>query len=415
MIGSARGPRIRPIPAGLIAAAVIAAVILVMGWINVNFAAPWARTHTVTAQVTDVDGIAVSSDVRIAGRLVGQVTAVTAKGDHADLTLHIDNAEWPLPADTTADIRLATLLGQKYLELVPGKDGVHHLADDGLIALAATRPVVDFDQLLDTFDAPTRQALTQLIRTVAGGVQGQEGTLQQLLPGLRDLSVHGQAPTATLAQHDADLNAILAGLGTVADQLDRSRNDLAGVIDNLNTVTASLGANPDVVRGFIDNTGALNRTGHQVLGGAGAGQLAAGLQQLAPVASQFDRLLTSLLPQTQAFQQGGITPAITLIHEIGDAISQSDRDGYFLRQNLLGVDCSGLLPTGACTVPTSLGAKGATPTLPPLPLLPLLPNLLNPHGGNGGLLPPLLGGLLGDWWPGTQGGASLATSDWGQP
>jgi phospholipid/cholesterol/gamma-HCH transport system substrate-binding protein len=421
MIGSARGPRISPVLAGVLAAVVIGAVVLVMGWINVNFAAPWASTHTVTAQVIDVDGIAVSSDVRIAGRLVGQVTQVIARGDHADLTFHVDGAEWPLPADTTANIRLATLLGQKYVELVPGQDRSHQLADNGVIPLVATRPVVDFDQLLNTFDPPTRQALTNLIRTVGAGVQGQEGNLQQLVPGLRDLSVHSQSPTATLAQHDADLNTILASLGTVADQLNRSRNDLAGVIDNMNSVTGALAANPDAVRGFISNTGALNQTAHRVLGSGGAPQLAAGLQQLAPVAGQFDRLLASLLPQTRAFQVSGVTPAITLIHEIGDAISQSDRDGYFLRQNLLGIDCSGLLPTGSCTLPTSLPAQRTSPALPQLPqlpqlpLLPLLPGILGPHPGPT-LLPPLLGGLLGDWWPTGGSGASLATFDlWGAP
>jgi hypothetical protein len=178
-----------------------------------------------------------------------------------------------------------------------------------------------------------------------------------------------------------------------------------------------------VVRGFIGNTDALNRTAHQVLGTGGAPQLAAGLQQLAPVAGQFDRLLASLLPQTQAFRVGGITPAITLIHEIGDAISQSDRDGYFLRQNLMGIDCSGILPTGSCTLPTSPPSRRTAPALPqppqlpPLPLLPLLPGILGPHSTpSTPLLPPLLGGLLGDWWPSPGSGASLATLDlWAAP
>ena len=73
MKGTGRAPFVDPRIAGVVAAVVIAGIVLVMGWINVNFAAPWARTHTVTAQISDADGIAVSSDVRIAGRLVGQV------------------------------------------------------------------------------------------------------------------------------------------------------------------------------------------------------------------------------------------------------------------------------------------------------------------------------------------------------
>src|ERR1035437_2211826 len=84
--------------------------------------APWAHTHTVTAQVSDVDGISIGSDVRIAGRLVGQITAVKAQGDHSSVTFHIDDSEWPLPVDTSASVRLATLLGQKYIQLVPGSD-----------------------------------------------------------------------------------------------------------------------------------------------------------------------------------------------------------------------------------------------------------------------------------------------------
>ena len=432
MKATGRNSFVDPRIAGVLAAVVIAAIVLVMGWINVNFAAPWARTHTVTAQISDADGIAVSSDVRIAGRLVGQVTQVTAQNGHADVTFHVDDSEWPLPADTTASIRLATLLGQKYIELDPGKDRTQHIPDNGVIGLTATRPVVDFDQILNTFDQPTRDALTSLIRTLGAGVQGQEGNLQQLVPGLRDLSVHGQVPTATLAQKDGDLNSILVNLGTVADQLNRSRSDLAGVIDNMNSVTAALASNPQALEGFIANTDALNRTGHQVLGSGGAAQLASGLQQLTPVAGQFDRLLTSLIPQSQAFKASGVNPAITLVHEIGDALSQSDRDGYFLRQNLLGVDCSGLLPTGSCTIPTSLPQQKTAPSLPaptqpvlPLPTLPLLPGLnglLGPILGTpstpnanptpGPLLGPLLGGLLGDWWPSASSdGASLATLD----
>ena len=92
------------------------------------------------------------------------------------------------------------------------------------------------------------------------------------------------------------------------------------------------------------------------------------------------------------------------------------------------VDCSGLLPTGGCTIPTSLPQQKTAPSLPapaqpvlPLPTLPLVPGLNgilgpllgpNPNPSPAPLLGPLLGGLLGDWWPSAgSGGASLATLD----
>jgi phospholipid/cholesterol/gamma-HCH transport system substrate-binding protein len=405
---SDRGRRISPMVAGLIAGAIFAVIVGIMAKINLDFAAPWTKTHTLTMQVVDADGIGVSSDVRIAGRLVGQVTAVTAKGPYTDVVFHLDDSEWPLPADTTASIRLATLLGQKYVELQPGQDKSTHMADDGVIGTDRSRPVVDFDQILDTFDKPTRTGLTNLIKTAGAAVRLQEGTLQQLLPDLRDLSVHSVTPTGELVKRDPELNAILVNLGTTADQLNRSREDLAGVIDNLNSVTGALASHADALRGFIRNTDQLNQTTNLVLGSGGAEELNAGLQRLNTLASLADQTFTDLVPGTKHFAtdrlgHGNETPlqmAIDMIPSIADAGSQSDVNGPFLRQSAQGIDCSGITKgLVTCSPPAGSGGSSSSngaptgpgplplPTLPPLPLpslpplpLPLPLNLLSPTG-----------------------------------
>lgn len=393
---SDRGRRISPMVAGLAAGVIIGLIVAVMAKINLDFAAPWSATHTVAMRVVDADGISVSSDVRIAGRLVGQVTGVRSDGQYATVTFHVDDSEWPLPADTTASIRLATLLGQKYVELQPGSDSKNHLADNSTIDLPRTKPVVDFDQILSTFDTPTRTSLTRIIKTLGGAVNGQEGTIQQLLPSLHDLSVHSVTPTGELVTRDSELNGILVNLGTTADQLNSSRNDLAGVIDNLNSVTGALAANTDALRGFIRNADQWNQTTDLVLGNGGAQQFAAGLSRLDSLANHINNTFTVLLPQTRGFNTvplyGGKTAmqsAIELIYGIGDAASQGDANGNWLRQNVTSVDLSGLVPA----VPG--GAAGAnkgngtgTPTVPPVPIpplpipLPTLPGL--PGGGSGG-------------------------------
>ncbi len=416
---SERGRRISPMVAGLIAGAAIALIVAVMAKINLDFAAPWSSTHTLTMQVVDADGISVSSDVRIAGRLVGQVTGVTAHGGYSDVVFHVDNSEWPLPADTTASVRLATLLGQKYIELQPGQASGSHLADNGVIGTDRTRPVVDFDQILDTFDKPTRTSLTDIIKTAGGAVQGQEGTLQQLLPDLHDLSQHSVTPTGELVKRDPELNSILVNLGTTADQLNRSREDFAGVIDNLNRVTGALASHSDALRGFIRNTDQLNQTTNLVLGNGGAQELNAGLQRLNTLASIVDTTFTKLVPATTAFASDRFTApngvsetplqmAVDMIASIGDTGSQSDVNGPFLRQNARGVDCSGLTTVpntniSACPtsqpglpIPGSSSTQGThgtnplpfplpSPTLPPLPVplpsnpLPISP-VLTPSG-----------------------------------
>ena len=416
---SDRGRRISPMVAGLIAGAVMVVIVGIIAKININFAAPWASTHTLSMQVTDADGISVSSDVRIAGRLVGQVTDVQSTGQYSTVTFHVDDSEWPLPGDTTASIRLATLLGQKYVELQPGSDNSQKLADNGTISLPRTRPVVDFDQILDTFNAPTRTSLTNLIKTVGGAVKGQEGTIQQLLPSLDDLSTHSVTPTGELVTRDPEFNNILVNLGVTIDQLNRSRDDLAGVIDNLNSVTGALASHTEALRGFIRNGDQWNQTTNMVLGNGGAAEFNAGLQRLDTLASEVNVTFSHLIPQSYAFSNvklyGGNTAlqsAINLIYSIGDAASQGDQHGQWLRQFSNGADVSGLPPSiisqlgGATGSSTRSGGGGHGGPLPlpiplptplPLPLpLPTLPGLTSPTGSGLHLISYVDSGLA-DW------------------
>lgn len=308
---SRRHARINPMVAGFAAGVAIALVIGLMATINLSYGAPWGASHTLTAAVSDVDAMAVGSDVRISGRLVGQVTSVTAHGQYANVTFHVDGSDWPLPSDTIASVRLATLLGQKYVQLNPGHS-TRMLADNGTISLQATQPVVDFDHILNTFDAPTRKSLTTFLTTLSGAVQNQEGTLQQLAPALSDLSVHSQVPTQELASRDPEVNSILVNLGITSSQLEQSQNDLASVIDNLNQVTATLASNSGTaLKSFISNGDAIQQTTNDVLGGGRAAQLAGGLDDLGTFTTELSQLVGDTLPQTSSFLQpvGSSSPA----------------------------------------------------------------------------------------------------------
>ncbi len=405
MSGTGRRGGFNPLIAGFIASAVLVVILATLVKINLDFAAPWSATHTLTAQVSDVDGISAGSDVRIAGRAVGQITSVSAQGNYSTVTFHLNDSEWPLPADTSASIRLATLLGQKYLQLSPGSDRSHVLSDNGVLTLKTTKPVVDFDQILNTFNKPTRDSLTSLIRTAAGSVQGQEGTLQQLIPDLRDLSVHSVAPTGELVTRNAEINNILINLGTTADQLNQSGNDLVGVIDNMNSITGALASNQASLEGYIANTDALNLNTNAVFSGGHDAAFNAGLQKLGSFATQLNQLMTTLVPETYNFasdtspstHQRIYQDAINLVFEIGAATAQSDKSGFFLRQYANGADPCGLIgptctaanvpaapttPPGGIIGPVCVPLPGvpcvslpATPPLPKLPTLPPLPTI----------------------------------------
>ena len=280
--------------------------------------------------------------------------------------------------------------------------------------------MVDFDQILNTFDKPTRDALTSLIRTVAGGVQNQEGTLQQLFPDLSYLSVHSTTPTHELVARDVQLNNIIVNLGITADQLNASRDDLAAVITSFNSINAALSSNQgQALQSYIVNTDTLNRTTDLVLNNGSAATLDNALKKLATPGgggffNNLNTLLVSLIPQTSSFSSvapgaqasdmkngtGGIPAkaSVDLIYEIGSATSQGDasttfgagnhQGNFWLRQNVAGADPCGLVPL-LCGLPSglpiALPTPGGTNTFcPPIPGLPCITLPTLPTG-----VPPL--------------------------
>lgn len=79
------------------------------------------RGYPVSAQFERVDGIRDGGDVRIAGVKVGSITSerLDPATFLATVKMSIDPA-YKLPDDTVAEIISSSLLGDKYLALVPG-------------------------------------------------------------------------------------------------------------------------------------------------------------------------------------------------------------------------------------------------------------------------------------------------------
>lgn len=77
--------------------------------------------YEIAAQFDSIDGISIGSDVRIGGIKVGTVSGqkLNNKTYRADLLLSIED-DVKLPTDTSAEIASESLLGGKYISLIPG-------------------------------------------------------------------------------------------------------------------------------------------------------------------------------------------------------------------------------------------------------------------------------------------------------
>jgi len=107
---------------------VMGAVVLVIAGLFVAFAYSSAELrpvsgYEVTASFDHIEGTREGGDVKISGIKVGTITSQTLDPNsfRAIIRMNIDNAI-KLPVDTVATITSAGLLGDKFMQLVPGAD-----------------------------------------------------------------------------------------------------------------------------------------------------------------------------------------------------------------------------------------------------------------------------------------------------
>ena len=127
----------------------IALAVVLVGARRLEAAA--GRRTTYTADFANASGISAGDDVRVAGIDVGKVTGVRLERGvvHVEFTAEKGVA---VARTARAEIKLATILGQHYLDLVPGKGD--RLDGGGTIPLAQTKSAYTIDKFqVDANDA----------------------------------------------------------------------------------------------------------------------------------------------------------------------------------------------------------------------------------------------------------------------
>jgi phospholipid/cholesterol/gamma-HCH transport system substrate-binding protein len=106
-------------------------------------------SHLLSARFTNVNGLKPGSTVRIAGVSVGEVKAITLKGEDmsALVTFRVES-RLKLDDDTAAAIRSAGLLGEKFIALKPGASG--NALKPGSVIID-TESTVDLEDLVARF------------------------------------------------------------------------------------------------------------------------------------------------------------------------------------------------------------------------------------------------------------------------
>jgi phospholipid/cholesterol/gamma-HCH transport system substrate-binding protein len=220
--------------------------------------------YEVRAVFPDAAGLKTGSLVRLAGVDVGEVTGLEAdrRAGQVVVTFEVDD-DVKLGPDTTARVALSTLLGGQYIRLADVA-GSPRLADqaveDRRIPLSRTSipfsVTETFNAATDVVDAIDTDAVNDMVTEFADLATDSGPRVERVLRALtdvsrafnqrqgaiRDLLDQSETLTATLAEKDEAIAALIDSSNIVLDQIADRRTELATILGDGSDAVARLAA-----------------------------------------------------------------------------------------------------------------------------------------------------------------------------
>ena len=236
-----------PLPIGIIGIVTILAIVLLA--FNANALPFIGGGDTYHADFADAGGLKVGDDVRIAGVKIGKVTSLDLKGAMVRVGFEVDSGTDVGP-DSTADIKIKTLLGQKYIALTPQGSGQLKLD----IPLSRTTTPLDVTQafigLGERVGKIDTQQLAKAFDTLAETFKNTPPYVHSSLVGLQRLST-------SIASRDSQLTQLLADANTVTNTLAQRDAEVAKLINDSNLILDTVYQQRAVIHNLLVDTSAV--------------------------------------------------------------------------------------------------------------------------------------------------------------
>lgn len=188
--------------------------------------------YMVTAQFTNVIDLVPNGSVRVNDVPVGVVRSVEVAPDGWTASVQVEvNGAVVLPANSTARLRQTSLLGEKFVELMPPADA----PPQGRLAGGAVIPVDRTD-----VGAQVEEVLGALSLLLNGG-------------GVEKIQTITRELNAATTGNEAELRSLLANLDQFVGTLDRQKADIVRAIDSLERLTRTLVTQRARIANVIDN------------------------------------------------------------------------------------------------------------------------------------------------------------------
>ena len=211
------------------------------------------RGYRVQVAFTDATTLADQADVRTAGVSIGKVVRKElAPGANRTLTtLELENAYAPLKADARAILRQKTLLGETYVELTTGTRDARDIEEGGRLPDGRVARAVEFDELLQVFDKPTRQAFQEWQASIAQAGAGRGRDLSDALGNLPVLTESAQSVADVLDDRRTALRDLVKNAGRTFQQITRDESALATLVQRNSELFDELSGRRDALASSI--------------------------------------------------------------------------------------------------------------------------------------------------------------------
>ena len=202
-----------------------------------------ANPMTITAHFKDALDLVPQSSVKVGHVDVGQVTEIRlAEDGHSAIVEMQVNESTDLPAATTARIQQTSLLGEKFIGLLPVSPdpGGPRLDDGASIGLSTTTAAAGIEEVLG--------ALSLLLN---GGGLGQAERISRELQQLN-------------GGRTQEIKAFMRTVEQFVGGFDARRDDLVEAIDGIDVLTSTLAARTDTIdKALVELTPAISQLAEQ--------------------------------------------------------------------------------------------------------------------------------------------------------
>lgn len=237
-----------PLKVGVIA---IAVILLIAGGIiylsNANFG-----TKTYTAELANTGGLRTKEDVEVHGVSEGKVTGIKLAGDHVEVTF-VMSKDITLGSRSTAAVKVATLLGTHYLQVLPQGSGT--LAND-TIPLGRTSTPYNLQDVIEkgsgALEKLNPQLLARALTQMANTLGASQSEIGPALQGVARLS-------EVVSKRSNQLGGLLTSARNVSTQLSDSSGDIIGLMKETNLVVSEVTARRAAIHRLLVETTGLSR------------------------------------------------------------------------------------------------------------------------------------------------------------